>query len=283
MLKFVLFIAKWFAVIAVINFLYGLALIKTDWSIQSTIEFFHKYDDNIDVLVVGNSLGLDGIDAEMISKKLNINCYNACIGGGSLSEALFRTEYAIDHNNIKTVILASNIDYIRDCGDEHVVTSNFRSDYYLFQNFLFNYQFFHIDILKKFVSQDYRSNQIQKGQLKIESTYIDSTKIDYSQKEFFLNDLNCFLELKETLESKNIKLIFVNMPLFKENRHNILCSDVSTNIVNLNGQSIEKIIKSNHFGSINHLNKNGAEIITKELLKRYPNIILDESTVISLK
>ena len=268
MKKFIYLIIKFLTFLMFINIVYGIVLIKADWNVKSTVSFFHGNQENIEILVLGNSLGMDGIDADFISNETGLNCYNACIEGGSLNDALFRFQYALKNNDISTVIIASNIDYLSDCGRKHIVTEGFSRKSFIFQNHLSKYHGFHIGVVKKILSEKHRKSLIVKGQLRYENQYLDNSELKYVSKECNLERLSCYESIVELAERNSVDLIFVNMPLFKEQRHILNAETINCNLINLNGPSIENIIKPKvHFGSVNHLNKQGARVLTLKLLE----------------
>lgn len=268
MKKFIYLSVKVFTLLLCVNLLYGIVLIKTDWNVKSTVNFFHGNQKNIDILILGNSLGMDGIDAGLISNETGLNCYNASIEGGSLNDALYRFQFALENNDISTVIIASNINYASDCGDKHLVTKGFCESSFIFQNHLTKYRSFHIGVIKKIISAKHRKSQIVKGQLRYEYSYTDNSELKYDTTECDLELLSCYESIANLAEMNSVDLFFVNMPLVKEQRQILKRASPSLKIINLNGPAIENVISAKeHFGSVNHLNKHGAKILTKKLLQ----------------
>ena len=274
MKRFIHQIGSLLALLVAINFIYAIVLIKTDWNIKSSVQFFHKNHENIDVLILGNSLGMDGIDAEIMSKESGLNCYNASIEGGNLNDVLYRFQFALKKNRIKMVIIGSNVDYYSDCGELHMVTRGFSKKSYIFQNHLSKYHSFHMGVIKKIISSKHRNSQLVLGQLRYENFYIDNSELEYHDVEVNLGNLACFQSISELAEANDINLIFVNMPLFKNRRQIFYQYPHELNLVNLNGPSIQNLIDSKlHFGSVNHLNKHGAKVITKRLLEEIDDFL----------
>ena len=80
---FVIKLIAFFFLFILSNIVYLIFIQNIDWNYSKRLEALNFNSPNYDVLVLGNSLAMDGIDAEELSKN-GFNAYNLALGGSSL-------------------------------------------------------------------------------------------------------------------------------------------------------------------------------------------------------
>lgn len=82
-----------------------------------------------DCVILGASHGSYGLSPEEINEKTGYNTMNMCIGGEYLYDSYYVLKYAIKHNELKTVILDVDYQYLVNQHDESILFNNVYNAY----------------------------------------------------------------------------------------------------------------------------------------------------------
>lgn len=278
MTKFLLRSTLFVLVLIVINLLYLKLVRTTDWNFAKRVESLELNDPQHDLLVIGNSLPMDGVDTEYLSRR-GISSYNLSLGGATFRTShLQLVEYLNRYDHKPAVVLLGgsteigNFDSDRISGVVEVtIEGNARDSWYV-PMLKFKGMFF--EMLKKIVSAPHREAYLIGGQLRFARVTPDET----SFRDFQPFDLQIYQnstqlsEIMETCKSHDIQLIVVEMPGFMKTRHRESWhSEALTKdgVVFLDCNTVEycQIFDSERdwIGN-NHLNSSGARKFTKSLL-----------------
>ena len=83
MKKFIVKIISITILILGVNFLYLQIIQQNDWNFKKRLEAINLENPKYDILVIGNSLAMDGIDTKYMSEN-GFQAYNLAIGGATL-------------------------------------------------------------------------------------------------------------------------------------------------------------------------------------------------------
>ncbi len=79
-----------------VNLIFTIILIKTDWDVRKRIESINFKDPKFDLLVLGNSLSEYGVDTELLTS-YGVRAYNLSLIGNPVSTSYFQlNEYLRD-------------------------------------------------------------------------------------------------------------------------------------------------------------------------------------------
>lgn len=287
MYRFLLKIFFFAVAVLVCNALYLVIVIKTDFNFQKRLETLNFENPTYELLVLGNSLALDGIDTELLTEN-GYDSYNMALAGSSIfSIKLQLEEYLSSYQHKPEYIilgLGSYINYIdNDSKQIHPVVDFTRKEKsYTFDDIpMIRFKWIFIDLLKKLVSKKHREAYLKHGQLRFSKQVADKSKIDssrtfpFKEYEFNRDNPNNFSDIINICSNKGIKLIIVEMPGFKKVRHkksfDRLILDKSNNnaiLFDYNNFEFAEIFDSqtDWIGN-NHLNVYGAKKLTNRLVQ----------------
>jgi hypothetical protein len=283
----------WFlAIIVALNVLYLLILLCFSPGFKKIHEISNFKNQNFETLVLGNSMALDGIDADYLSKNA-MSTYNLSVAGDHISTSLFILEdYLKKNKKPKTVVIGLSSAIGRSFLNP-VPFTNPEVEFFYHPNWLsnvtnpplFNFQWLAVDLIKILISKDHRNAKMILGQWKTQKVIADTsvfknanaTAIDYNDP--FL------LQIIQLCESQGIQVILTELPGSNSNRNNLLfqyaitLKNQSTRVVyNLNNYKVSSAIlnPATDWLAPDHLNQNGGMKITEFLLK---NVLQKESKV----
>lgn len=287
MYKFLLKILFFALAILLCNALYLWVVIKTDYNFIKRIETLNFNNPTYDVLVLGNSLAFDGIDAALLTEN-GYDSYNMAIAGSSIyTNKLQLEEYLSMYKHKPKYIIFGLGSYINNIDNEnsiiHPVVDYTRKDkIYTFDDIpMLKFKWIFIDLLKRLVSKQHREADLVRGQLKFSKQVADQSKIDsskvfpYEEYKFDPDNPNNFSSIINICSNNGIKLIIVEMPGFKRVRHkksfeSLVLDKTHNNAILLdynNFESAEIFDSQTDWIGNSHLNEYGAKKLTKRLIQ----------------
>lgn len=282
MKKFVLKTALFFFLFGVINLLYLYLLQYTDWDFKKRLESRSLSNPSFEMLIIGNSFAMDGFDAEFITKS-GITAYNLAISGASLRTNIIQLEEYLNTYPIKPryVVLGvgSYFNYFESDIIHPIVDFTLENKKYRITDLpLLKFKWLFKEFLKKIVSKSHRDAKLILGQLRTTKSVPDTSQYNYSNK-FPMDEFvsNKYIEsILQLCKANNIRLFIVEMPGFKDVRHNktensLILDTVSKNgiIIDLNTIEDAKVLVDNEDWIGNsHLNLKGAKKFTNLFLQK---------------
>jgi hypothetical protein len=264
-----------------INLLFLGIIVFTDFDFRKRLETLNFENPNFELLVLGKSLALDGIDTEFLTSN-GIKSYNLALGGSSLrSNYIQLNEYLKKYGKKPKYVLLGLASYmgLSDGDDIHPVVEFTMNNYkYSIHDLpLIKFQWLGVEFAKKIVSKNHRNAKLSYGQLKFQRISPDYTNYNNIKLEIKLYEDSQYIgEIAKMCNQNGIELIILEMPGFKNTQNS---SEVGPYLLNLkNGQSVYLYnFNSKQFGEIfnsdidwianSHLNESGATKFTKELIK----------------
>lgn len=264
----------------------------TDWDFKKRMESLNFEKPDFDLLVFGNSLALDGIDTEFLTKN-GIRSYNLSIGGSSVRTSYIQLcEYLAKYEKKPKYVLYGSGSYLGDLKEEEIhPIVEFTMDNYKFRINdipIIKFKWLGLELLKKVISSEHRSAELSYGQLKFKKKTPDSTILkDLLLNKDYYQDSEYLSEIAELCSQNGIEFIVIEMPGFKNTRNS---NDTGPFILdfknghsawmfNLNSRDFCKIFDSKEDWIANsHLNEYGARKFTNELV-----IIIDELNAFQVK
>ncbi len=283
----------WFlAIVVVINVIYLLVLLCFSPGFKKIYEISNFKNQNFETIVLGNSMALDGIDSDYLSKN-GMSTYNLSVAGDHVSTSLFLLEDYLKNNSKPKTIVVGLSSAIGKSYLNPVPFTNPEVEFFYHPNWisnctnppLFNFQWLAVDLLKILISKDHRNAKMILGQWKTQKVIPDTsvfksataTTIDY--QDAYL------LKIIQLCESHGIQVILVELPGSNSNRNSlpfqytITLKNQSTGVVyNLNNNEVSSSIldPATDWLAPDHLNQKGGMKITEFLLK---NVLQKESKV----
>ena len=283
--------------IVLINTIYMLVIIKTDWNFKKRIESLNFKNPKYDVLVIGNSLAMDGIDTKLISDS-GIEAYNMALGGSSLKTSFIQlNEYLFKYKKKPKYVILGIGTYISDLNSNQInpiVEVTMDNHKYNFKDLpLVKFKWLGIEFLKKIFSTNHRNATIVNGQLRfskrvLDNTYYDNTNVLKIEK---IQNSQWVKKIINLCSENNIKLYIVEMPGFKKVRHikrfdylKLFHNKHEAILLDFNTIEDCNIFdeKSDWIGN-SHLNKYGAKKFTIKLIQKIHELEQYKNSKNSLK
>lgn len=276
---FALFFTIFFALI---NLIYYIIISQSDPDFRKRIETLQFVNPDYELLVLGASTSLDGIDAKMISSN-GIKSYNMAIGGSSVRTNYIQLKEYITKFTTKPqyVLLGLNSNMVQSFDDniiQPIVEITMEDHKYLIEDVpILKLKWLGFEFLKRVMFKSHRDAKLEQGQIKFKGTRADNT----SFSELYLDTTEFqssywISEIAKLCNQNNIELIVMEMPGYR-NTQNL--SDIGPYILNFDNGASAKLYNyaSREFCEIfdsnndwignSHLNELGASKFTKELIK----------------
>jgi hypothetical protein len=279
--KIFLFALFFASVFLIINTLYILIIAKTDFDFRRRIETLQFDNPKFDLLVLGASTTLDGIDTKFLSEH-GIPSYNMAIGGSTVRTNYIQLkEYLKKYSlNPHCVILGLNSKMVKTFDDPRIhpiVEITMKEHEYNIKDLpLLKLRWLGLELFKKIVSKNHRNAKMIHGQVKFQGFSTDNT--DFTSCDLAISRFeNSYWigQLASLCNQYHIKLIILEMPGFKKAQNN---SDIGPYSLNFNNRSSAILYNfaSKDFCSIfnkdrdwignSHLNENGATKFTNKII-----------------
>ena len=235
------------------------------------------------LLVLGNSMALDAIDAQYLSQR-GLDSYNLAVAGDHVSTSLMLLEEYLQNNEKPEVVLIGLSSAIGQSYLNKVPFKNPEVEFFYHPSWkanitsppLLNFQWLFVDLLKIIISKDHRNAQLVRGQWKTKKVIPDySVFKEMTNKNTDYSDpyLSKIIEL---CQNNGIKVILVELPGANSNRNSLpftfetkKASIGNITVYNLNSYEIaSKIIDpEKDWLAPDHLNQFGGQKITAFLLE----------------
>ena len=283
MRKFIIKIILFSTLFLSVNAFYLYVLKRVDWNLNKRTEAINLTEPKNDILVLGNSLAMDGIDAELMTKS-GFPTYNLALGGASIRTSEFQLrEYLSKYQYKPKLIILGTGSYITNLNNDSIHPIVKRHDFFNVSDLpMIKYRYMFKENLKKIISKPHRSAQLKQGQLRINRVIVDNTRYSDNsinwQKEY--ENSKPLKNIIHFCYTQNIPIYVFEMPGFKNTRHSInysVCATLFTgaSLYDFNHQKFCKIFddKRDWLGN-SHLNSIGAEKFTAEVIKLLDTISL---------
>lgn len=282
MKRFIKKVALFLLLFITINIFYLIIIQKIDWNYSKRIEALNMDDPKYDVLVLGSSLAMDGIDTKYLSNN-GYSSYNTAIGGSSLKTNYIQLQdyLSLYEHKPKIVILGLG-SYLNNLQSEENInpivdfTMTNKNNYTIVDIPTIKFKWLFKDNLKKIFSKPHRDAIIVNGQLRFSKSVPDNTNMT-KENNFPIDEYMSSKGLKSIINicnANDIKLVVLEMPGFKKTRHetqhqcyiidkgfnNVFLYDFNYSEI---GESFND--KEDWVGN-SHLNEKGARKFTKYVL-----------------
>lgn len=277
------------------NFVYLFVIQKTDWNYRKRIEALTLNSPKNDVLVIGNSLAMDGIDTEFLSLN-GYPSYNLSMGGATLKSNILQLEEYLSMYAYKpkyvVLGLGSYFNYFTKEEINPIVEFTHKESKRNLKDIpMVKFRWLFKKSLNMLVSKTHRDASLHYGQLRFKKQVYDKTKYDetkydetkydgtklVSAESFPIDAYKSAPLIQEIIDlcsSKGITLIMVEMPGFKQTRHKksfdyLVLDEANNNGILLdynNFKDCEMIDDQKDWVGNSHLNMYGAKKVTKRLL-----------------
>lgn len=262
------------------NALYLLIIQQVDWNFKKRIESLNFESPKNDIVVIGNSLAMDGIDTGLLTEQ-GFTSYNLSIAGASLKTNYIQLkEYLSMYNHKpKYVILGLGAYMNSFTGEEiHPVVDFTRKEkqFNLSDIPMIKFKWIFKELIKKMVSKVHRDAYVNYGQLKFAKQIPDRTTLD-TERTFPINKYKSSEILQSIINTCNenkIRLIVIEMPGYKKVRHKKEFNCLTLDKANNNGwlfdynnvEDCEIYDSEEDWVGNHHLNVLGAKKCTEVLL-----------------
>jgi hypothetical protein len=265
----------------VANLIFLWALPKIDWNFEKAQEAFNFKNESFEVLVLGNSTALDGINTEMLSRFFGPT-YNFSIGGASLETNYIQLSKYLRENHKPSKVLvflsSCHLNYNKE-QEVNPIIDHYYTESNRFLSLadipLFKFRWLFIEDFKLLLSEEHRNAKIVNGQLRLAKTVPDDTMADevsvlkcltvdtYSSRGYHFLDM-----ISELCSTNKIEMIAFEMPCWQKYQNN--CKDLvveygeERQIYNLNRADMCASVLSpqGDWLSENHLNFSGSNKLT---------------------
>ena len=278
MAKFFKKIGWLLALLVLLNMLYLAVLICFCPGFKKVYEVHQFKNQHFDVLILGNSMALDAVDAQVLSQK-GISSYNMAIAGDHISTSLFMLEEYLKNNKKPKVVAIGLSSAIGKSYLNPVAFKNPEVEFFyhpdLLSNItnppLLNFQWLAVDMLKIVISKDHRNAKMILGQWKTGKVIPDTST--FKAKTHSIDYTNPYLsQTIEMCHSKGIRVVLFELPGSNANQNALpfyyqakLKNGKPFLIRNLNNNEIMShvIDPKTDWLAPDHLNKHGGEKITQ--------------------
>jgi hypothetical protein len=274
----------WFiGFVLLLNLLYVFLLLTFSPGFKKIKDISNLENKNYDLIVLGNSMALDGIDAEYLTNK-GVSTYNFAVAGSHVSTSLMIIEEYLKKNKKPKMVLVGLSSAIGQSYLNPIPYTNPEVEFFYHQNLfgnltnppLLNFQWLAVDLLKILISKEHREAKMVLGQWKTKKMISDKSKYSSVKLKLISYDDKYLLGIVNLCKESNIKIVFIEIPGSKNNQNNFpskllveLKNGYTQSVYNLNNKKlISNIINpSNDWLSQDHLNQNGATKLTAYIHK----------------
>jgi hypothetical protein len=275
------FIAFFLVFFVLVNVIYMTVIARTDMDFKKRVESIQFNGLDLDLLVLGASTVLDGVDTELLTSK-GIKSYNFAIGGATIRTNIIQVEEYLKTCAVKpkSIILGVNSSMVESFDDDEIhpiVDVTMEGHRYSLQDVpILKFKWLGFEFLKKIVSKNHREAILSYGQVKFKKTVADYTSYaeQYLDIQRFENSY-WIGELIKLSKEHDMDLFLIEMPGYKMSQnmspaglHIITHSNgLKAKLYNYNSRDFCSMFdsKTDWIGN-SHLNVYGAEKFTKVLL-----------------
>lgn len=279
--KVIIFGIFFFSFFVLVNLVFTIILIKTDWDVKKRIESINFIDPGFDLLVLGNSLSEYGVDTELLTS-YGIRAYNLSIIGNPVSTSYFQLNEYLENYSYRPKYVLLCYNSVLDTLDSDTMSVHPIVDFTSkdrpkgFDDIpVHKFRWLGREIIKKMVSARHRKARLSNGQIKWEKTTHD----DSSYRELYFKpeeyqQSKWIGEIVKLCRENHIEIFLINMPAIKQyqNLDNVGPYEIyfdngdSAYLFNFNSQNFCKQFDDDKdWIGRSHFNETGAAKFTKEL------------------
>lgn len=283
MKKFLKNILIFSTIIIVVNCIYLFILLNYSLGFKKVYEMSKFKNKEYELIVLGNSMALDGIDSKYISER-GIKTYTSALAGNHISTNLFLLQNYLQNNHKPKMVLIGMSSAVGKSYLNPVPFDNPEVDFFYKSNLwdnikdppLLNFQWLAIDMVKVMISKEHRNATMENGQWRTRKIVPDNSHFNPEREDPDGYDNPYLQKIVYLCEKNNIKLIFVEMTGSVMSQNSVPFEKVvaisktqNIKIYNLNNHQIASSIidPQTDFLSANHLNVFGAKKETKFLFE----------------
>lgn len=284
-----------FVVVVLINIVYLLLLFQFSPGFKKIYDISNFNEKDYEVIVLGNSMALDGIDALYLTQK-GLATYNMAVAGNHVSTTLFMLESYLEKNKKPAMVIIGLSSAVGESYLNPVPYHNPEVDFFYKPSLwntiknppLLNFQWLAIDMCKIVISKDHRNAQMIAGQWRTQKVIPDYSTFNAS-KEHSIDYSNPYLSKIISLCATNsIQVVLIEMTGSFSSRNNLplqyqthLADATTVQIYNLNNNVLgSKIINPmTDWLAPDHLNVYGA---TKQTNYIYNEILVKDFNLQSI-
>lgn len=273
----------WFlGIIVMLNVLYLLLLLGLSPGFKKIHEVSKFENKSFDVIVLGNSMALDGIDADYLTKN-GLSTYNLSVAGDHVSTSLFLLEDYIKKNKKPKMVVVGLSSAIGKSYLNPVPFTNPEVEFFYHPNFIsnltnppmLNFQWLAVDLLKIVLSKDHREAIMVLGQWKTKKVIPDGSVFKNTNSKSIDYRDPYLLKIIALCQKQGIKSIIIELPGSNGNQNDLplkyivkLKNGSNQEVYNLNNNGVaSKILNpATDWLAQDHLNQNGGTKITTYLL-----------------
>lgn len=280
--KSVLFTFLFAIFFVLVNVIYILVIAHTDFDFRKRLESLRFKNPNFELLALGASTTLDGIDTEYLTLA-KMNSYNLALGGSTVKTNFIQlNEYLAKYSKRpQYVLLGLNSIMVKSYDDEliqPIVEVTMEDHKYSINDIpILKFKWLGFEVVKKIVSKNHRQAIMSLGQVKFQKTIPDKT----NYKESYLNvkefESSFWIgEIAKLCAQNGIEFMIIEMPGYRatQNFSNVgpyelsFTNGFSAKLYNLESKDFCTIFNSDtDWIGNSHLNEFGALKLTKELIK----------------
>ena len=284
MRKFLRKCVLFLVLVIALNLIYLMLLLCFSPELKKINESYKFKGQNNEVLVFGNSMALDGIDSDYMTRK-GMQTYNFSVAGTHISTSLIQLEEYLKYNRKPKIVLVGFSSSIGKAYLNDVPFTNPEIEFFYDANWIKNitnppllrFQWLSIELFKILISKDHRNARLIRGQWKTAKVVPDHSVFKSAVPQAPDYDNPYLYKIIELCEHQGIKLLLVELPGANDKRNElpfehkaILRNNKEIKIYNLNNYEVSsKIINpSKDWLAADHLNQDGARKITAFLFNQ---------------
>ena len=285
MRKFIIKIAFFLFLMVMANVSFLKIVQKFEWNFSKAKKISELKNQQVDLLILGNSLSFDAIDAKVLEQE-NIKAYNLALGGANIKANIIQLENYLKTNNNPDKIFIGLSSTIWDDldGEESIpIIEYFYSKAKVSYRELpmVKFKWLANEVIKRIVSKSHREAYVYNGQFRTNKVIRDNSQYNLKMDSIFNEEkygnaiyLN---RIDSICRSENIKLIIAEMPGNKEKQNAIPIGPLTytnqqglqSQIYNFNNYQFATLLDpATDWLTVSHLNINGSKKFTEELIRR---------------
>lgn len=271
--------------LVLVNVIAFFALMAVNPMLKKVQESANFNNQKFDLLVFGNSMTVDGIDCDYLSKK-GINSYNLATNGSHMCSSSLQLKAYLKNNAKPKMVIVGLPSATGKSLLNPVPYPNPLIDFFYepsLKNCVLNpppvnLRWLYVESLKIVVSKAHRESKIVRGQWKSPKVIADDTSFQNKKTEFHYDNVD-FQEFIKICKNEGIQVIPIEMPGSNANRNSLpynyqinLADQSQLKLYNLNNYEVSSqfIDPKNDWLAPDHLNQNGGAKLTAFV---YDNIL----------
>lgn len=281
MRRFAIFLLLLGVGFAIVNWAYLLLMRRIDWNFSKAIEAQAFANKDLDILILGNSTAMDGVNAEILSQAVG-ESHNFALGGATLEANWVQLDRYLAQNarpqHVFLFLSSCHLNYGIQSGVNPMIDAGTPETPGLKDMPLYAFRWLLIENVKKLISHDHRTATVVRGQLQMDRVVPDYSAAvpaaPCSDVPDYRGSGYAYLwKMHERCLALGVDFRIFEMPCWQQRQNG--CGDYEVRIdnrevriVNLNNTDLCRriIVPERHWLSENHLNRAGSEALTHYLV-----------------